>query len=89
MRFEWDPNKAVANWKKHRVSFEEARTVFEDELSAILPDEDHSVAELRWLALGMSRAGRVLTISFAERDGAIRIISARTASKKEIKNYES
>lgn len=89
MRFEWDIKKAQSNLHKHGVSFEEARSVFDDTLSAILPDEDHSITEKRWLVLGMSCQGRVLLVSFAERDSALRIISARKATRKEIRQYES
>jgi len=89
LRFEWDFYKANLNFTKHRVSFPEAQTVFEDKLSAILPDEDHSLEEERWLVLGMSEKGRVLVVSFAERGDAIRLISARKATKQEIKKYES
>ncbi len=89
MRFECDPKKAESNLKKHGVSFEEARSVFEDDLSAILPDEDHSTTEARWLALGMSSNNRILIVSFAERTDALRIISGRKATKREIKKYES
>jgi hypothetical protein len=89
MRFEWDEGKAKANFRKHGVSFEEARSVFADILSAILPDEDHSLNEERWLALGMSDRRRILVVCFGEREGAIRIISARKATKREVKKYES
>ncbi len=71
------------------MTFLEAQTVFEDNLSAILPDADHSIEEERWLALGMSNRGRILVVSFGERGDAIRIISARKATKREIKKYES
>jgi uncharacterized DUF497 family protein len=89
VRFEWDEIKAKSNLHKHSVSFEEARSVFADILSAILPDEDHSLDEERWLALGMSSKRRILVVCFGEREGAIRIISARKATKREIKKYES
>ncbi|MFH0765586.1 MAG: BrnT family toxin [Calditrichota bacterium] len=89
MQFEWDEKKAEANLHKHGVSFGEARSVYEDILSAILPDEDHSIDEERWLALGMSNRFRVLVVCFGERGSKIRIISARKATKQEIKKYES
>jgi uncharacterized DUF497 family protein len=88
MQFEWDPRKARLNLAKHRVSFEEATTAFRDPLSATAPDPDHSIRENRFVTLGMSSAGRLLTIFYAERSESIRIISARNATKQERKIYE-
>jgi len=87
-KFEWDADKAKLNIRKHRVSFEEAATVFRDPLSATAPDPDHSIRANRFLTLGMSSAGRLLTIFYAERGESIRIISARNATKQERKIYE-
>ncbi len=89
MRFEWDERKAESNLLKHGVSFEEGRSVFRDTLSVILPDEDHSIDERRWQALGMSDRQRILVVCFGERGRAIRLTSARKATKREIKQYES
>lgn len=88
MKFEWDPKKADANAAKHAVSFEEAVTVFRDPLYLIFADPDHSVNESRFLAIGSSGEGRLLVVSFTERAGATRLISARKATKKERRIYE-
>ena len=83
--FSWDDRKNIANQKKHRVSFEEAQTVFFDEYATEYFDPDHSESEDRYLMLGHSYRIRVLIISYTiRRDGTeIRIISARKATKKE------
>lgn len=87
-KFEWDPRKAKLNVSKHRVSFEGATTVFRDPLSVTAPDPDHSIRDNRFVTLGMSSAGRLLTIFYAEQGESIRIISARNATKQERKIYE-
>ena len=89
MHFEWDREKAVANEKKHRVSFDEAATVFYDPLAATFDDPDHSVAERRLLTIGYSSKGRLLVVSHTERGGSLRIINARLASAKERKRHET
>ena len=89
MQFEWDREKAIANLRKHGVSFEEALTVFYDSLSATFPDPDHSENELRLITFGYSSQGRLLAISHAERADSLRIISARVASAREKKRYET
>ncbi len=86
--FEWDSLKAETNLKKHGVSFEEASTVFYDTTALEMSDERHSRDETRWILLGSSFANRLLVVIFTLRDGKIRIISARSASKKERKRYE-
>jgi uncharacterized DUF497 family protein len=87
--FEWDPRKARANWRKHRVSFEEACTVFDDPLAKIFPDEDHSNGEQREIIVGHSILDRLLFVSFSERaTDRLRIISARNATRNEQKDYE-
>jgi uncharacterized protein len=88
--FEWDHKKAVANLKKHGISFEEARSVFYDELAVQFFDEDSSDEEDRFILLGSSSESNVLIVCHCERhDGAvIRIISARKATKNERKFYE-
>ncbi len=88
MEFEWDERKAASNWKKHHVSFEEAASVFADPLAAIFDDEIHSVEEQREIIIGHSAADELLLVCFTERAGAIRIISARRATKREHRNHE-
>ena len=86
--FEWDEDKARRNKTKHRVAFEEAATVFADPLAKIFEDMDHSNGERREIIIGHSPAGRLILVSFVERASAIRIISARSATKKEREDYE-
>jgi uncharacterized DUF497 family protein len=88
MEFEWDQSKAAANLKKHGVSFEEAKTVFDNSLAVIFDDEAHSVDEQREIIIGHSRQNRLLLIAFTERSGNVRIISARLATRKEREDYE-
>ncbi len=88
MEFEWDPEKAKGNLRKHDVSFEEATTVFKDALAAIYEDPDHSVRESRQLMIGTSTKGRLLHVAFADRGERIRIINARKVTKKEKQLYE-
>jgi len=88
MTFEWHPRKAEENDRKHGVSFDEAATVFEDELSLTGHDPDHSVGESRLITFGLSSAGRLLVVCHTERAARIRIISARPATRAERKLYE-
>ncbi len=89
LSFEWDDGKNVANQRKHGVSFEEARTVFSDELARLISDPDHSGGEERFILMGLSAELRLLTVCHCERDSEIiRIISARKADKLERKQYE-
>jgi len=88
MEFEWDWSKATANLKKHGVSFEEARTVFDNPLAVIFDDEAHAVDEQRELIIGHSQQNRLLLIAFTKRSSSIRIISARPATRKEREDYE-
>jgi uncharacterized DUF497 family protein len=89
MTFEWDPRKAQVNFRKHRVSFEEASTVFLlDEFAATTADPDHSARENRFITVGLSAKRRLLTICHTERGELIRIISARTLTKGEREIYE-
>ena len=88
MEFEWHPNKAVRNLVKHNVSFNEASTVFGDPLSLTFPDPDHSDSESRYITIGESTQGRLLIISHTDRGQRIRIISARTVTRRERKIYE-
>jgi uncharacterized DUF497 family protein len=89
MDYEWDAIKAATNLKKHGVSFEEAKTVFNNPLALIFEDELHSVEEHREIIIGHSRQNRLLLVSFTERPKAIRIISARIATQRERKDYEN
>lgn len=73
MEFEWDPNKAASNLKKHKVSFGEAATVLGDPLSITVPDPDHSWAEDRYLTVGTSDLGRLLIVAHTEEDEGDRI----------------
>lgn len=88
MSFEWDPRKATSNLAKHGVSFDEAASVFVDPLAASGPDPDHSIDESRYVTFGVSGLGRLLVVSHTHRSGAIRIISARRATRAERKIYE-
>lgn len=88
MEFEWDETKAGINQKKHGVSFEEAKTVFDNPLALIFDDEEHSVNERRKIIIGHSRNNRLLLVSYTERTNAIRIISARLATRREREDYE-
>jgi uncharacterized DUF497 family protein len=88
MQFEWDPKKAAINLRRHRVSFEEAATALEDELSLTGDDPDHSSDEARLITFGVSSAGRLLVVSHTERGERMRIISARLATRAERKLYE-
>ena len=88
IRFEWDPNKALENFRKHQVAFEEAATVFGDYLSVTVPDPDHSMEEERFITVGSSSGKRLLVIAHAERGGSIRIISARELTPRERRQYE-
>ena len=89
MQFEWDQRKATANLRKHGVAFADAVAVFSDPLARIFPDPDHSEAEERELIVGYDQAARLLYISFVERSGDIRIISARRATAKEALAHET
>lgn len=88
LRFEWDDNKASANLKNHRVSFDEAKTVFISRLARVFADEARSMEEEREIIIGYSLSNRLLIVCFTERGESIRIISARKATKKERQDYE-
>lgn len=88
MKFEWNKDKAAANRNKHGVSFEEAKTVFDDSLAVIFDDEIHSLDEQREIITGHSQNNRLLLVCFTERSNTIRIISARLATRKEREDYE-
>ncbi|MFM7424860.1 MAG: BrnT family toxin [Elainella sp.] len=88
MIFEWADSKAAANFSKHGVSFEEAKTVFDDPLYVDFYDPDHSEEEERYLIVGESNRGRLLIVSYTERGNSIRLISAREVTRAERNAYE-
>lgn len=88
MQFEWNPEKDVRNLERHGVSFEEAKTVFDDNLFVAFADPRHSIDERRYLIMGQSGQGRLLVVSYTERYKRIRLISAREATRRERKFYE-
>jgi uncharacterized DUF497 family protein len=88
MQFEWNKNKAVKNLSKHGVSFEEAKTVFDDPLYVDFYDPEHSEGEERYLIVGESDRGRLLIVSYTERGDAVRLISAREVTRTEREAYE-
>jgi uncharacterized protein len=85
----WDARKARANLRKHKVSFEEAETVFRDWFSITKPDPDHSASERRFLTLGLSFKQRLILIAHTEDSDEIRIISARRPTRSERNAYEN
>ena len=87
LQFEWDPQKAKKNLKKHGVSFEEASTIFDDPQFISFLDEEHTAEEERHITIGLSEQLRLLTAAHTERKKLIRIISARKATKNEEKFY--
>jgi len=89
MQFEWDRAKALRNFRKHGVSFDEAVTVFYDLLSATFDDPDHSIAESRLIIVGYSARGRLLVVGHTERGVRTRIISARRATARERQRHET
>ena len=88
MQFAWDPKKSASNWRDHKVTFEEASSVFGDSLAITFDDPDHSEGERRLLTFGLSEQGRLLVLSHTERRGIVRIISARRATRAERLVYE-
>ena len=88
LEFTWDRAKADANLDKHNVSFEEASTAFGDPLSITVPDPDHSEDEARFVLIGQSFQGKLLVVVHSERQGGIRLISARPATRRERRDYE-
>jgi len=88
LEFEWDPEKAAANLAKHKVSFEEAATVFGDPLARIVSDPRHSSEEERFVLLGLSQDQRLIAVMYVDRGEAIRMIGARPATRHERRNYE-
>lgn len=88
LTFEWDEVKDLSNQKKHGISFDEAKTVFNDPRSLTIADEAHSDDEDRYVDLGISSQGRLIVVCYTERTPNIRIISCRKATKSERKSYE-
>jgi uncharacterized DUF497 family protein len=89
VQFKWDPNKAAENLKNHGISFDEASSVFGDPLAKTIDDPDHSIEEFRFLTLGYTKNQRLIVVSHTEREGEIRIISAREPTPRERKQHES
>ena len=86
LKFEWDEKKNAKNKRKHGISFEDAAIVFTDSRRCEQFDQSHSLFEKRWKIIGMIGLN-ALTVSFTERNGKIRIISARKADKNELEEY--
>jgi uncharacterized DUF497 family protein len=89
LRFEWNDKKARLNKRKHKLTFEEASTVFGDPLSLTIPDTVHSVGEDRFITIGTSAKNRLIVVVYTDNEDVIRIISARQASANEKKQYEN
>ena len=88
LTFEWDEVKSKANLQKHKVSFEEGKTIFNDPFLFTFPDDEQSANEDRFINIGLSANGRILVLTHTERQDKIRIISCRKAKAMEIKFYE-
>ena len=88
MIVEWDDRKAASNAKKHGVTFDEAASVLEHALSITFRDPDHSLEESRFITIGISSIGRILMVSHTDRAEAVRLISARPATRSERRFYE-
>jgi uncharacterized DUF497 family protein len=89
VHFEWDPAKAARNVSKHGVSFDEASTVFGDPLAGTILDPRHSGDEPRFVTIELSMSRRLIIVAHMEREDRIRIISARRATRRERRTYES
>lgn len=85
--FEWEPEKARANFRKHSIDFAEAATVFEDDRALTIPDDE--AEEERFVTLGMDALGRVLVVVYCWRGSTVRLISARKATRRESRSYEA
>ncbi|MBI5374946.1 MAG: BrnT family toxin [Candidatus Schekmanbacteria bacterium] len=88
LTFEWDEVKAKFNYKKHKVSFDEGKTIFNDPFLFTFPDNEHSINEDRYINIGISSKGRILILIHTERKDRIRIISCRKATDSERRFYE-
>ena len=91
IRFEWDKSKNLFNQDKHKISFEEAQTVFYDFEALVIDDPEHSKEEERFIILGLSKTAKLLVVChcYRESETVIRIISARKATKTEAKYYKN
>jgi uncharacterized protein len=89
IKFEWNPDKAEANLRKHRVGFVEAATVLRDPLGITIFDPDHSEDEDRYITIGMSDRGRAMMVAHTDRGDRTRIISARELTRAERTDYET
>ena len=88
MNFEWDPNKDASNLEKHGISFDEASTAFFDPLSSTVLDPRHSDEEARFVLVGLTYSGRLVVVFHTDRGEAVRLISARPATRRERQAYE-
>ena len=88
MQFEWDEKKAISNLAKHDVAFDEASTVFGDPLSLTILEPLHSQEEDRFVTIGMSTRAHTLVVVHTDRGDRVRIISARRATRHEVRDYE-
>jgi uncharacterized protein len=86
-QFEWDADKSARNLQKHGITLQEAATIFEDPMFITVVDDEHSVDEERYIAIGTSSQSRLLIVAHTDRDGRIRIISARKATRREAQFY--
>ena len=88
LTFEWDQTKSEENERKHGITFEEAKTVFNDPFAITIDDPDHSDDEYRYIDIGFSSKGEVSVVWYTERNENIRIIGCRKATRSERKKYE-
>jgi uncharacterized protein len=88
MKFEWDESKRISNLEKHGISFEEAKTIFDNPLAVIFDAPYHSIGEIREIIIGHFSQDQLLVVAFTERSGVIRIVSARLANRREANDYE-
>ena len=86
--FQWNEKKSNSNYRKHGITFEEAKTIFNDPFAITIPDPDHSISEQRYIDLGFSINNRLLVVWYTERNNCIRIIGSRKATNSERKEYE-
>ena len=86
--FEWDDDKADANYKKHGVSFDEACVVLFDDLATVKEDKREDYGEQRFISVGASGKGRILQVIWTQRETRVRLISAFKADKKQRKDYD-
>ena len=88
LQFEWDFKKSQSNKKKHGIAFEEASTIFADLLSITIPDPAHSNGEDRFISIGTSVNDKLIVVAHTDRGDIIRIISARSSTRNERRQYE-